>query len=103
MASTHRLLQPVASSVGSRLRASRCLSTEAVESASLALERIDDVESRDGLAARMLSVGDGIADDVLEEDLEDATGLLVDETADALNTTTACQTTDSGLLQLFNR
>ena len=51
----------------------------------------------------MLSVGDGIADDVLEEDLEDATGLLVDETADALNTTTACQTTDSGLLQLFNR
>ena len=84
-------------------RTSGQLAAEAVQGAALALERVHDIEGRDGLAARVLRVGDGIADDVLEEDLEDATGLLVDETADALNTTTACQTTDSGLLQLFNR
>ena len=78
--------------------ARRRLSTEAVEGASLALEGIDDVEGRDGLAARVLCVGDGIANDVLEEDLEDASGLLVDEARDALHTATASQTADSGLL-----
>jgi hypothetical protein len=33
----------------------------------------------------VLSVGDGVADDVLEEDLEHAAGLLVDEPGDALD------------------
>uniref|UniRef100_A0A8R7P6Q7 Uncharacterized protein n=1 Tax=Triticum urartu TaxID=4572 RepID=A0A8R7P6Q7_TRIUA len=33
----------------------------------------------------MLGVGDGVADDVLEEDLEHAAGLLVDEPRDALH------------------
>ena len=45
----------------------------------------------------MLSVCDGVTDDVLEEDLEDTTGLLVDETRDTLDTATAGKTTDSGL------
>ena len=43
----------------------------------------------------MLSVGDGVTDDVLEEDLENTTGLLVDETGDTLDTTTTSETTDS--------
>ena len=61
----------------------------------------------------MLSVGDRITDDlegenqygakrglregahVLKEDLEDTTGLLVDETGDTLDTTTTSKTTDS--------
>jgi hypothetical protein len=51
----------------------------------LALERVDDVHGGDGLAARVLGVGDGVADDVLEEDLEHAAGLLVDEPRDALD------------------
>lgn len=34
---------------------------------------------------------------VLEEDLEDTAGLLVDETGDTLDTTTAGETADSGL------
>lgn len=75
------------------------LGAEAVEGASLALERVDDVEGRDGLAARVLRVGDGIADDVLEEDLEDAAGLLVDEAADALHAAATSQAADGGLLQ----
>ena len=45
----------------------------------------------------MLGVGDRVADDVLQEDLEDAAGFLVDETGDALHAATASQTTDSGL------
>ena len=44
----------------------------------MALERIDDVERRDSLSLGVLGVGDGIADDTLEEGLEDTTGLFVD-------------------------
>ena len=39
---------------------------------------------------------------VLEEDLEDTTGLLVDETGDTLDTATTGETTDSGLGDTLN-
>jgi hypothetical protein len=42
--------------------------TETVEGAARALERVDDVEGGDGLALCVLSVGDGVADDLEEED-----------------------------------
>jgi hypothetical protein len=58
---------------------------EAVKSAALALECVHDVHGGDRLAAGVLRVGDGVADDVLEEDLEHAAGLLVDEPGDALH------------------
>jgi hypothetical protein len=45
----------------------------------------------------VLSVGDGITDDTLEEGLEDTTGLLVDHSGDTLDTTTTGETADSGL------
>ena len=45
----------------------------------------------------MLGVGDGITDDILKEDLEDTTGLLVDQARDTLDTTTASQAADGGL------
>ena len=54
------------------------LTTETVEGTSLALESVDDVQGGDGLALGVLSVGDGVTDDTLEEGLEDTTGLLVD-------------------------
>ncbi len=73
------------------------LGTEAVQGASLALEGVNDVHRGDGLATSMLGVGDGIADDVLEENLEDRASLFVDETGDALHTTTTSETADSGL------
>ena len=74
-----------------------CLASEAVEGAALALEGVHDVQGRDGLAACMLRVGHGIPDDVLEEDLKHAPGLLVDEARDTLDTTTASKAADSGL------
>jgi len=73
------------------------LSAETVEGASLALQGVDDIEGGDGLALGVLSVGDGITDDVLEENLEDRAGLLVDEAGDTLDTTTTGETTDGGL------
>ena len=47
----------------------RRLAAEAVQSAALALERVDDVHGGDGLALGVLAVGDGIANHVLEEHL----------------------------------
>ena len=45
----------------------------------------------------MLSIGDGVTDDVLKEYLKNATSLLVDKTGDTLYTATTGETTDSGL------
>ena len=73
------------------------LTTETVQGAALALEGVDNVEGGDGLALGVLSVGDGITDDGLEEGLEDTTGLFVNHGGDTLDTTTASETADSGL------
>ena len=73
------------------------LSAEAVQGASLAFQGVHDVHGGDGLPLGVLGVGDGIADDILEEHLQDTTGLLVDEAGDTLDTTTTSQTADGGL------
>ena len=73
------------------------LSAETVEGLSLTLECVDDIHSDDSLTASMLGVSDRVTDDVLKEDLEHTTGLLVDETGDTLDTTTTSETADSGL------
>eukprot|EP00953_Heterococcus_sp_UTEX-ZZ885_P007014 4275-Heterococcus_DN1.PRE.1 len=75
----------------------RHLSAEAVQGAALALEGVDNVHCSHSLTASVLSVGDRVADDVLKEDLEDTTGLLVDEATDTLDTSTPCQTPDGWL------
>jgi hypothetical protein len=74
-----------------------CLTAEAVKSAALTLEGVDDVEGSDGLALGVLGVGDSVADDTLEEGLENTAGLLVDHGGDTLDTTTARETADGGL------
>lgn len=54
------------------------LTTETVKGAALALESVDNIEGGDCLALGVLSVGDGVTDDTLEEVLQDTTGLFVD-------------------------
>jgi hypothetical protein len=70
---------------------------ETVEGSSLSLKSVDNVEGGDGLSLGVFSVHDGVTDDVLEEALEDGTGLLVDVGADSLDTTTASKSADSRL------
>jgi hypothetical protein len=43
----------------------------------------------------MLGISDGVTDNILEEDLEDTTCLLVNETRNTLHTPTAGEATDS--------
>ena len=75
----------------------RNLAAEAVEGTALTFQSVDDVHGGDGLSLGVLGVGDGVADDVLEEHLQDTTGLFVDQSGDTLDTASASQTTDSGL------
>jgi hypothetical protein len=73
------------------------LTTETVQGAALSLQSVDDVERSDSLALGVLSVCDSVANDTLKEGLQNTTGLLVDHGRDTLDTTTTCETTDSGL------
>ena len=58
----------------------RCKSTsETIDGSALSLECVDDVHSGDGLSPGVLSVGDGVSDDSLEEALEDLSGVIIDE------------------------
>ena len=45
----------------------------------------------------MLGVRHGVADDMLEKHFKNTASLLVDQTVDALDATTASETADSGL------
>ena len=73
------------------------LTSETVEGAALPLEGVDDVHGGDGLPLGVLSVGHSVADHVLQEDLEDGAGLLVDEARDTLDSSTAGETANGGL------
>lgn len=45
----------------------------------------------------MFSVSDSVPDDILQEDLQNTPGLLIDEARDTLDTATASQAPDGGL------
>ena len=61
------------------------------------LEGIDNIHGGDGLPLGVFGVGDGIPDDILKENLEDSTCLLIDEARDTLDSSTASQTPDGRL------
>ncbi len=84
------------------LDASGYLGTESVQSSALSLESIDNVHGSDGLSLGMLSVGDCISNDVLQEDLEDAASFLVDQAGNTLDTAASSQSTDRWLRDALN-
>ena len=73
------------------------LTAKSVEGTSLPLESIDNVHGRHGPSLGVLCVGDCVTDHVLQKHLENSTGLLVNEARDTFDSTTASETTDSGL------
>lgn len=73
------------------------LTAETVEGTSLSLESVDDVHGRHRLPLGVFRVRHSVTDDVLEEDLQDTTGLFVDETRDTFDSTTTGKTTDGRL------
>merc|ERR1719398_665984 len=73
------------------------LSSEAVEGPSLPLQGIHHIHGSHSLPFGVFSVGDGVTDDVLQEDLENTPGLLVDEPTDPFDATSPCKSTDGRL------
>ena len=73
------------------------LTSKSIEGTSLPLEGIDNIHGGDSLPLGVFSVGDSIPDDILEENLENSTGLLVDQTRDTLDSSTTSQPPDGGL------
>ena len=73
------------------------LGAEAVERLALALKSVDHIKGGHGLSAGMLSVGNGVADNVLEERFQDTAGFLVHHSGDTLDATTTGQTADGRL------
>ena len=70
---------------------------ESVEGSALSLEGVHDVEGGDSLPLGVLGVGDGVPDHVLEESSEHDSGLVVDERADSLDSTSSGESSDGGL------
>lgn len=50
----------------------------------------------------MLRIGNGVANDILKEDLEYTSSLFVNKTGDTLDTSTTCQASDSGFGDTLN-
>ena len=73
------------------------LASKAIQGAALPLESVDHVHGSDGLPLGVLSVGDSISDDVLQENLQNSTSLLIDQTRDPLDSSTAGQSPDGRL------
>ena len=72
-------------------------STEAVEGSALSLEGVDDIKGGNSLSLGVLSVGDGVLDNVLEEASEDNSGLVIDEGADSLDSTSSGKSSNGWL------
>ena len=75
----------------------RKLSSKSVQCSALSLEGIDNIKCCHCLTASVLSVGDRIPDDILQEHLEDTSGLFVDQARDTLHTSTPSQSPDCWL------
>lgn len=73
------------------------LTAESVQGAALSFQSVHDVHGGDGLALGVFGVGDGVPDHVLEEDLEDAAGLFVNQTGYTFDTSSASQSPDGRL------
>merc|ERR1719300_48630 len=83
--------------VHSMARWQRGLAPKAVQGATLPLEGIHNIHSSNRLPLGMLSVGDCVPDDILQEHLQDTPGLLVDQTRNPLHSTPPCQSPNSRL------
>ena len=63
----------------------------------MTFEGVDDVHGSDCLPFGVLGVGDSIPDDVLEEYLEDAAGLFINESGNSLDTASSGKSPDGRL------
>lgn len=71
--------------------------TKAIQRSALPFEGVNNIHCGDCPSARVLGVRDGVADNVLEKDLQDAAGLVVNEPGDALDAAAPSQSSNRRL------
>ena len=71
--------------------------SETIEGSALAFESIDNVECCDRLSLGMLSIGDRVSDDVLQEGFEDDSALIIDQGADSFDSSSSGESSDCWL------
>lgn len=76
--------------------------SESVERSSLSFKSINNILSSYGLSFGVLSVGDGVSDDVAQESLENLSDLLVDSEGDSLDTSSSGESSDGWLGDSLN-
>merc|ERR1719221_369630 len=92
----------VSTRLGQSTAFAEVLTAKAVQSSALPFESIDNVHGSDSLPLGVLGVGDSISDDVLQEHLQDAPSLFIDETANPLDSASSGQSSDSWLGNALN-
>merc|ERR1719300_1971715 len=70
------------------------LTAESVEGTTLPLQCVDHIHGSDSLPLGVFSVGDSIPDDILQEDFQNSSGLLIDESGYALDSSSSGQPTN---------
>ena len=78
------------------------LIAETVQSSSLSLQSVHNVHSSHSLSLGVLRVGHSITNHSVQESLQHRTGFIVNQTRDTLHTSSASQTTNSGLRNTQN-
>ena len=78
------------------------LTTESIEGAALSFKCVDDIHCCDRLPFGVFGVRDGVTNDILEENFQNTTRLFVNETGNALDTTTASQTANGWFSDALN-
>ena len=58
--------------------------TETVKGSSLSLQSVDDIQRSNSLSLCVLSVSNGISDDILKEGFKNSSNFLVDQSRDCL-------------------
>ena len=71
--------------------------SEPVQSSSLSLESVNDIDGGDSLSLGVLSVGDRVSDDVFQERPKNCSCLIVDQGTDPLDSSSASKSSDGWL------
>jgi hypothetical protein len=70
------------------------LAAKAIQGTALSLEGVDHVHGCNRLALGVLAVGNRVANDVFQEELQDATHFLINEARNAFDTASTSQSTN---------
>ncbi|KAH3671031.1 hypothetical protein OGAPHI_000742 [Ogataea philodendri] len=73
------------------------LTTETVQSSTLSLQSVDNVQRSDGLSLSVLGISNSVSDNVLQEGLEHCSHFFVNQSGDSLDTTSSGESSDSWL------